>query len=108
MNPEARENIKKLIAAAEGQVLEAMSPCSLQTNLEKDPVKVYFIYVGDPRRDYASTLPFGEEKEVKEYTALGAQAICHLWLFDAIASYDVRMLDRSDGFTPDMYVKTAC
>jgi hypothetical protein len=40
--------------------------------------------------------------------ASGAQAICHLWLFDAIAAYDVRMLDRSDGFTPDVYANTAC
>jgi hypothetical protein len=105
MSPEARENIKDLITAAEGQVLEAMSPRSLQENLEKDPVKVYFIYVGDPPRDY--TLSAGKEKEVKEYMASGAQAICHLWLFDAIAAYDVRMLDRSDGFTPDIYAKTA-
>ncbi|KAK1697241.1 hypothetical protein QYE76_013938 [Lolium multiflorum] len=104
MNPEIRENIKSLIAAAEGQVLEAMSPRSLQENLEKDPAKVYFIYVGGP----ASTSFLGKEKEANEYMASGAQAICHLWLFDAIAAYDVRMLDRSDGFTPDVYANTAC
>jgi hypothetical protein len=104
MNPEIRENIKSLIAAAEGQVLEAMSPHSLQENLEKDPAKVYFIYVGGP----ASTSFVGKEKEANEYMASGAQAICHLWLFDAIAAYDVRMLDRSDGFTPDVYANTAC
>jgi hypothetical protein len=43
MNPEIRENIKSLIAAAEGQVLEAMSPRSLQENLEKDPAKVDYM-----------------------------------------------------------------
>ncbi|KAM0914745.1 hypothetical protein ACQ4PT_011321 [Festuca glaucescens] len=104
MNPEDSENIKNLIAAAEGQVLEAMSPRSLQENLKKDPAKVYFIYVGGP----ASTSFVGKGKEANEYMASGAQVICHLWLFDAIAAYDVRMLDRSDGFTPDMYANTAC
>ncbi|KAM0835001.1 hypothetical protein ACQ4PT_063218 [Festuca glaucescens] len=104
MNPEIRENIKNLIAAAEGEVLEAMSPRSLQENLEKHPTKVYFIYVGGP----ASTSFVGNKKEANEYMASGAQAICHLWLFDAIAAYDVRMLDRSDGFTPDVYANTAC
>ncbi|XP_047044412.1 uncharacterized protein LOC124648743 [Lolium rigidum] len=104
MNPKDSENIKNLIAAAEGQVLEAMSPHSLKENLEKDPAKVYFIYVGGP----ASTSFVAKEKEANEYMASGAQAICHLWLFDAIAAYDVRMLDRSDGFTPDVYANTAC
>jgi hypothetical protein len=103
MNPEARENIQNLIAAADGQVLEAMSPRSLQENLEKKPAKVYFIYVGGPPRDFASTLfALKEIEEVREYRDSGAQAISHLWLFDAIVSYDVRMLDRNDGFTPDM------
>nr|XP_051205106.1 BRCA1-associated RING domain protein 1-like isoform X2 [Lolium perenne] len=104
MNTEDSENIKNLIAAAEGQVLEAMSPHSLKENLEKDPAKVYFIYVGGP----ASTSFVGKEKEANAYMASGAQVICHLWLFDAIAAYDVRMLDRSDGFTPDVYANSAC
>uniref|UniRef100_A0ACD5TG89 Uncharacterized protein n=1 Tax=Avena sativa TaxID=4498 RepID=A0ACD5TG89_AVESA len=96
MSPEDRENIKGLIAAAEGQVLEAMSQRLLQENVDKNPAKVYFIYVSGPPRDYASTLfALKEIEEVRQYRASGAKVIRHLWLFDAIASYDARMLEQS-------------
>uniref|UniRef100_A0ACD5TGE6 Uncharacterized protein n=1 Tax=Avena sativa TaxID=4498 RepID=A0ACD5TGE6_AVESA len=96
MYPEVRENIKELITAAEGQLLDVMSLHSLQENVGKNPAKVYFIYIGGPPRDYASTLfALKEIEEVRQYRALGAKAICHLWLFDAIVSYDARMLEQS-------------
>uniref|UniRef100_A0ACD5T9Z2 Uncharacterized protein n=1 Tax=Avena sativa TaxID=4498 RepID=A0ACD5T9Z2_AVESA len=96
MYPEVRENIKELIEAAEGQVLEVMSLRSLQEKVGKNPAKVYFIYTGGPPRDYASTLfAFKEIEEVRQYRASGAQAISHFWLFGAIASYDARMLEES-------------
>ena len=110
MDPERTGNIKNLVAAAEGQVLEGMSTRSLQENLEKNPAKVYFIYDGGPPRDYASTLfLYKELEEGEEYALSGAHVISHCRLFDAIASYDARILERRHRhhFSTDMYAKTA-
>ena len=109
MNPEVRENIKNLISCAGGQVLEGANLLpSLQENLDRNPVKVYFIYEGGPPRDYASTLFVDKEiEEAMRHVVLGAQVISDLWLFDAITAYDVRMLERSYHSNPDIYAKTA-
>ncbi|XP_047053866.1 BRCA1-associated RING domain protein 1-like [Lolium rigidum] len=90
MDLELRENLENLISAAEGKVLEA------QESACENPAKVYFVYGGGPPRDFAATLLVHKEiEEARNYAAWGAQVICHLWLFDAITSYDVRMLERS-------------
>ncbi|KAM0907504.1 hypothetical protein ACQ4PT_016032 [Festuca glaucescens] len=90
MDLELRENLENLISAAEGKVLEA------QESACENPAKVYFVYVGGPPRDFASTLFVHKEiEEARNYAAWGAQVICHLWLFDAIMSYNARMLEQS-------------
>ncbi|XP_051222365.1 protein BREAST CANCER SUSCEPTIBILITY 1 homolog isoform X1 [Lolium perenne] len=89
MKPEDTGNIKDLIVAAEGQVLDEMSPCSLQENLDRNPAKVYFVY--------ASTycLDLGKEmEEAVKYQDSGAQVISEWSLYGAIAAYDVRILER--------------
>ncbi|CAM0954939.1 unnamed protein product [Alopecurus aequalis] len=104
LNPEYRENIQALIAAAEGQVLEGSILTSLQENSGKTPANVYFIYYEGPPRDYAATLFVGKEfEEAMKYASLGAQVISHLRVFHAIASYDALVLERSYHFTPDTY-----
>ncbi|XP_051228375.1 BRCA1-associated RING domain protein 1 isoform X2 [Lolium perenne] len=90
MDLELRENLENLISAAEGKVLEA------QESACENTTKVYFVYVGGPPRDFAATLLVDKEiEEARNYAACGAQVICHLWLFDAIMSYDAALLERS-------------
>ncbi|KAM0857908.1 hypothetical protein ACQ4PT_048150 [Festuca glaucescens] len=89
MKPEDTGNIKDLIVAAEGQVLDEMSPRSLQENLDKNPAKVYFVY--------ASTycLDLGKEmEEAVKYRDSGAHVISEWSLYGAIAAYDARILER--------------
>jgi hypothetical protein len=89
MKPEDTGNIKDLIVAAEGQVLDEMSRRSLQENLDKNPAKVYFVY--------ASTycLDLGKEmEEAIKYQDSGAQVISERNLFGAIVAYDARILER--------------
>ncbi|KAI5008438.1 hypothetical protein ZWY2020_009486 [Hordeum vulgare] len=98
MHPEDRKNIQNLIAAGEGQVLEGMSPDWLRENLNRNPAEVYFIYDGGPPRK--PTLDFDlEVQETVEYVESGAQVIRHQQLFDAILSYDRRILEPTSFFT---------
>uniref|UniRef100_A0A0E0H9P3 PHD-type domain-containing protein n=1 Tax=Oryza nivara TaxID=4536 RepID=A0A0E0H9P3_ORYNI len=107
INPDDRQHIQSLIAAAGGQILETNGGShSLRENLEKVAVKpCYFVYDGGAPRDFTQGLLDDLPKEMeegREYAACGAQVISHLRVFDAIAAYDAQILSHKDHFTPDV------
>lgn len=105
MNPEDREHIQDLIAAAGGQILEGSNLPQLREKLDKNPVKPYFVYDGGAPREFAPSSFLDLHKEIEEgmeYAGCGAQVISHLRVFDAIAAYDAQVLNHKDHFTPYM------
>ncbi|KAL6619039.1 hypothetical protein ACP70R_034178 [Stipagrostis hirtigluma subsp. patula] len=105
MNPDDRKHMQDLIAAAGGQMLEGCNLHSLGKKSADPSAKFYFIYGGSPPREFSQSSWIDLRKEVeaaKEHAASGAQVISHFRVLDAIAAYDVQVLDQKGRCTPDM------
>ncbi|XBJ11148.1 hypothetical protein VPH35_015894 [Triticum aestivum] len=101
LHVEDLEDFQNLIAAGGGQPMEGVSPDSLPEIRNRFPGKVYFIYHGGPPRDstrYFNCILKKQIEECVEYGKSGAQVISHLMLYDAILSYDARILEPGRSF----------
>ncbi|OQU78211.1 hypothetical protein SORBI_3009G177600 [Sorghum bicolor] len=103
MNPDNRDRMRDLIAAAEGRVLERRDLHLQQIKNPDDDssVRPYFVYdVDAPPGEFSLSTLHKEMEEVREQAAAGAQVICHLKVLDAIAAYDAEILNvKDDSFT---------
>ncbi|XP_024313987.1 BRCA1-associated RING domain protein 1 isoform X3 [Brachypodium distachyon] len=106
LDSQDRENIQDLIAAADGQVLEGSNYVHLsRKDLDRNSVKLYFIYNGESPKKFTSSFLLDLQKEMEEciqYRDSGAQVISNLMLFDAIASYNTQILEPADHLASDM------
>ncbi|XP_037474250.1 BRCA1-associated RING domain protein 1-like [Triticum dicoccoides] len=96
------EEFQNLIAAGGGLALQGVSPDSLPEIRSRIPGKVYYIYHGGPPRNstwYFKDVHQNQMEESVEYGKSGAQVISHLKLYDAILSYDARILKPGRSFT---------
>ncbi|XBJ26183.1 hypothetical protein VPH35_003662 [Triticum aestivum] len=95
------EEFQNLTAAGGGLAIQGVSPDSLPEIRNRFPGKVYFIYHGGPPRDstrYFDRVHRKQIEECVEYGKSGAQVISHLMLYDAILSYDARILEPGRSF----------
>ncbi|XP_062179479.1 BRCA1-associated RING domain protein 1-like [Phragmites australis] len=103
MNPDDREHLQDLVAAAGGKILEGSDAHLLRENLDDSSEKLYFIYDGGAPREFSSSSLLDLHKEVeeaKEHAASGAEVISHFRVLDAIAAYDAQILNQRA--TPDL------
>ncbi|KAL6841243.1 hypothetical protein ACP4OV_028761 [Aristida adscensionis] len=100
MNLEDRHQMQDLIAAGGGQILGRDNPHSAHKSSNDSSAKFYFVYDGGAPREFtqSSLLDLRKEAaEAKELAASGAQVIGHFRVLDAIAAYDVKILDESSA-----------
>ncbi|OEL22096.1 hypothetical protein BAE44_0016883 [Dichanthelium oligosanthes] len=95
MNPDNRRRLRGLTAAAEGRVLEGGD---LERFLLKNPDgssvrPYYFVYDDGAPREFALSTLRKEVEEARKHAAAGARVTCHSRVLDAIAAYDVEILD---------------
>nr|CAB3464894.1 unnamed protein product [Digitaria exilis] len=98
MNPDNRNRVRDLIAAAEGRVLEGGDLELLLKDSDGSLVKPYFVYDVDAPKEAVALSTLREElAEVRKHAAAGAQVICYLRVLDAVAAYDAEILNAKKG-----------
>ncbi|GJM88919.1 hypothetical protein PR202_ga05500 [Eleusine coracana subsp. coracana] len=97
MNPRDRGHMLNLVAAAGGRVLERSSSLNWRWVRGDSSPTPYFVYDGGAPGELSASSLRMEAEEAREQAAAGARVISHLTVLDAVAAYDVEVLNQKSS-----------